>query len=64
MATEYREVAIMLRDRKRIVRLWKRAGCRCLHKPWAEPWVDGGVWISYHLISSCQAGQVFTHDHE
>lgn len=31
---------------------WRRIGCQCLRKPWAEPWTDEhGMWYTYHKVT-------------
>ncbi len=44
-------MAIPEADEKPIRKIWKKLGCRCLRKAWAEPWSDRGIWISYHFMA-------------
>ncbi len=60
MAIEYLEVTIPVKDVKATRKIWKRLGCRCLRRAWAEPWVDDehGHWYSYHLMGCPVAKRV------
>ena len=49
--TEFLEVAIPEADEKPIRKIWRKLGCRCLRKAWAEPWSDRGIWYSYHFMA-------------
>ncbi len=48
--TEYLEVVVPVVEKEAIRRVWRKMGCRCLRKPWAEPWSEGKRWYSYHFM--------------
>ena len=56
VATEYLEVVIPVAERQATIRAWRTLGCRCLRKPWAEPWSELDRWYSYHFMA-CPAIQ-------
>ena len=49
--TEYLEVILPTSVEKTSRKVWREMGCRCLRKPWAEPWADNGLWYSYHFMA-------------
>ena len=53
--TEFLEVAIPIEEEVAIRKIWRKLGCRCLRKPWAEPWSDYGLWFSYHYLECAVA---------